>query len=222
VSGEEEYVVQGEVEDEVLSQAELNDLFGDSEDYDVVSEADSDLFAVACADLDFAGRYAYDPECDPPVDTFRGMWAQGERELELVDACEQRIGLLHAMQCRALARFAQLRPDENGLGISKYVAEEIGLAAKWTARWAGSRLALAFALADRLPGTLEALERGDVDLRRAQALADITRACPLEVARAVEDAVLPDAAGQNISELATSRSHVVSELVEEVRRMSKA
>src|SRR5262249_57942150 len=109
--------------------------------------------------------------------------------------------LLHAMQCRALAWFAKLRPDENGRGMSKYVAEEIGLAAKWTARWAGSRLALAFALADRLPGTLEALERGDVDLRRAQAVADITRACPPEGARAVGDAVPPDAARQNISGL---------------------
>src|SRR5215468_4848086 len=176
VSSGEGYAVQGEVEDNVLSPAEVADLFGDSEDYDVLSEADRDLFAVACADTDFMGRYAYDPECDPPLDTFWGMWARGERALELVDACEQRIGLLHAMQCRALARFAKLRPGENGLGLSKYVAEEIGLAAKWTARWAGTRLALAYALTDRLPGTLQALERGDVDLRRAQALADITRA----------------------------------------------
>src|SRR5215475_3438709 len=212
VSGGEGYAVQDVAEDNVLSQAEIDDMFGDSEGYEVLSDADRDLFAVACADTDFAGRYAYDPECDPPLDTFWGMWARGERELELVDACEQRIGLLHAMQCRALARFAELRPDENGRGMSKYVAEEIGLAAKWTARWAGSRLALAFALVGRLPGTLEALERGDVDLRRAQALADITRACPPEVARAVEDAVLPDAAGQNISELARAARKQVAQL----------
>jgi hypothetical protein len=159
--------VQGVVEDNVLSPAEVADLFGDSECYEVLSEADRDLFAVACADLDFVGRYAHDPDNDPPVDTFWGMWARGERELELVDACEQRIAELHAMQCRALVRFAAARPDENGRGMSKYVAEEAGLAAKWTARWAGSRLALAFALVGRLPGTLQALERGDVDLRRA-------------------------------------------------------
>src|SRR5262249_14574357 len=140
------------------------------------------------------------------------MWARGERELELVDACEQRIALLHAMQCRALVRFAAARPDENGRGISKYVAEEIGLAAKWTTRWAGSRLALAFALTGRLPGTLTALERGDVDLRRAQALADITRACSPEVARAVEDAVLPGAAGQNISELSRAARKLVAQI----------
>jgi hypothetical protein len=183
VSSKEAYAVSAEVEDNVLSQAELAELFGDSEDYEVLSDADRDLFAVACADLEFAGRYAYDPESDPPLDTFWGRWERGERELELVDACEQRIALLHAMQCRALVRFAGLRPDENGLGTSKYVAEEVGLAAKWTVRWAGSRLALAFALAGRLPGTLQALERGDVDLRRAQALADITRACSPEVAQ---------------------------------------
>ncbi len=183
---EEGYAVQGEAEDNVLSDAEVDDLFGEMGIYEVLSEADHDLIAVACADLDFARQYAHDPESDPPLDTFWGMWARGERELELVDACEQRIALLHAMQCRALARFAGVRPDENGRGVSKYVAEEIGLAAKWTARWAGSRLALAFALTGRLPGTLAALERGDVDLRRAQALADITRGCPPHVATALK------------------------------------
>jgi Domain of unknown function (DUF222) len=204
--------VQDVAEDNVLSDAELADLFGDSQDYEVLSDADRDLFAAACADLDFAGQYAHDPDNDPPLDTFWGRWERGERELELVDACEQRIAELHAMQCRALVRFAGLRPDENGRGTSKYVAEEIGLAAKWTARWAGSRLALAYALTGRLPGTLQALERGDVDLRRAQALADITRACPPEVARAVEDAVLPGAAGQNISELSRIARKQVAQL----------
>jgi Domain of unknown function (DUF222) len=56
-------------------------------------------------------------------------------------------------------------------------------------------------LTQRLPGTLRALERGDVDLRRAQKLAEVTGPLPVAVARAVEDAVLPAAAGQNISEL---------------------
>jgi hypothetical protein len=89
------YAVQDEAEDNVLSQAEIDDVFGNSEGYEVLSEADRDLLAAACPDLDFAGRYAHDPDNGPPLDTFWGMWARGERELELVDACEQRIALLH-------------------------------------------------------------------------------------------------------------------------------
>src|SRR5262249_23732840 len=59
----------------------------------------------------------------------------------------------------------------------------------------------AYALTERLPGTLQALEQGDLDLRRAQKLVEITGPLPVAVARAVEDAVLPAAGGQNVSEL---------------------
>jgi hypothetical protein len=114
-------------EDNVLTDAEAYELFGGSDDYQVLDDTNRDLFAVACADWEFVGRYAHDPDNDPPVDTFWGRWARGERELELVDACEQRIAALQAVQCRALVRFAGLRPDQNGRGTGKYVAEEIGV-----------------------------------------------------------------------------------------------
>jgi hypothetical protein len=68
--------VQGADEDTVLSAAEVDDLFGDSGVYEVLSEADYDLLTVAGADWGFAEAYAHDPECDPPVDTFWGMWAR--------------------------------------------------------------------------------------------------------------------------------------------------
>jgi hypothetical protein len=181
-------------------------------DYVVLDDADYDLIRVAGTDLDFEQQYAHDPECDLPLDTFWGMWDQGEKELDLLQACEQQIAFLHAVEARVLSRFAGLRPSERGEGLSKYAADEIGLAAKWTTRYASSRLELAYALTERLPGTLKALERGDLDIRRAQALASVTAPVPVWVARAVEDAVLPEATGQNISELSRAARKQVAVL----------
>src|SRR5215470_12725925 len=211
VSDEEGYAVPDEAEDNVLSPAEVYDMFSESEDYEVLDEADCDLFAVAGTDLDLEQRYAHDPRGEPPLDTYAGRCTQGEKELDLLAACEQQIAFLHGVESRALARFARLRPGEWGEMVSRYMADEIGVAAKWTTRYANSRLELAYALTQRLPGTLQALERGEVDLRRAQKLAEITGPLPVAVARAVEDAVLPAAAGQNISELGrAARKHVAS------------
>src|SRR5262249_16363841 len=177
-------------------------MFSESEDYEVLDEADWDLFMVAGTDhLVLEERYAHDPEGEPPLDTYAGWCTQGEKELDLLAACEQQIAVLHGVESRALVRFARLRPGEWGGAVSKYVADEIGGAGRGTARDRKSRLELAYALTQRLPGTLLALERGEVDLRRAQKLAEITGPLPVAVARAVEDAVLPAAAGQNVSEL---------------------
>src|SRR5262249_23128845 len=156
---DEGYSLQDEAEGNVLSPAEVYDMFSESEDYQVLDEADCDLFVVAGTDLGFEELYAHDPECEPPLDTYAGMATQGEKELQLLQACEQQIAFLHGVESRALARFARLRPGEWGELVSKYVADEIGVAAKWTTRYASSRLELAYALTDRLPGTLRALER---------------------------------------------------------------
>src|SRR5262249_708292 len=153
--------------------------------------ADCDLVVVVGADLGLEERYAHDPGTEPPLDTYAGMCTQGEKELDLLAACEQQIAFLHGVESRAMARFARLRPGERGGAVSKYGGDESGGGARWTTRYGSSRLELAYALTHRLPGTLEALERGDVDLRRAQKLVEITGPLPVAVARAVEDAVLP-------------------------------
>ena len=137
---------------------------------------------------------------------------RGETELELVAACERQIGYLHAMQFRALARFAGHRPSTQGQVVSEFAADEIALAAGWTRAVAGMRLNLAFTLTARLPATLTALERGEIDLRRAQRLAELTDPLPPSVAREVEAAVLPDAAGQNTSELTRATRKAIARL----------
>src|SRR6266542_3951716 len=135
------------------------------------SAADRDMATLATTDLDIEALYPTDPDAHP-LD-------RGYTELDLLAACEQQVGFLHAMQFRALARM---------------------------------RLSLALTLTDRLPATLTALERGEVDLRRVQKLAELTDPLPVAVARAVEAAVLPDAKGQNTSELARAARKAIARL----------
>src|SRR6266496_6427718 len=120
----------------------------------------------------------------------------GYPELKLIAACERQMSYWRALQAQAMARFAKARTRKDG-GLEKYVAEEIGLAVGWTSAYAGARLATALDLVERLPGTLAALQDGQIDARRAEKLADVTRPLSPENARAVEDAVLPQAAELN-------------------------
>ncbi len=162
------------------------------------------MATLATTDLDVEAMYPTDPDAHP-VD-------RGYTELDLLAACEQQIGYLHAMQLRALARFAALRPSDKGNLFSDFAPDEVALALGWTRAVAGMRLGLALTLTDRLPATLAALEAGEIDLRRVQKLAELTDPLPPAVARAVEAAVLPDAARQNTSELARAARKAIARL----------
>src|SRR6266498_5495397 len=168
------------------------------------SEADRDMATLATTDLDIEALYPTDPDAHP--------LNRGYTELDLLAACEQQVGYLHAMQFRALARFAALRPSDKGNLFSDFAPDEVALALGWTRAVAGTRLGLALTLTDRLPATLTALERGEVDLRRVQKLAELTDPLPVAVARAVEAAVLPQAARQNTSELARAARKAIARL----------
>ncbi len=168
------------------------------------SEADRDMATLATTDLDIEALYVADPDAHP-VD-------RGYTELDLLAACEQQVGFLHAMQFRALARFAAVRPSDKGNLFSEFAPDEVALALGWTRAVAGMRLSLALTLTDRLPATLAALERGEVDLRRVQKLAELTDPLPAAVARAVEAAVLPQAKEQNTSELARAARKAIARL----------
>src|SRR6266545_1163239 len=108
--------------------------------------------------------------------------SEADRDMATLATCEQQVGFLHAMQFRALARFAALRPSDKGNLFSEFAPDEVALALGWTRAVAGMRLALALTLTDRLPATLTALEAGEVDLRRVQKLAELTDPLPPEVA----------------------------------------
>src|SRR5439155_4626486 len=60
---------------------------------------------------------------------------------------------------------------------------------------------LAQTVTRRLPGTLAALGRGEIELRAVQAMAEVIKPVDDATARKVEEAVLPRAGGKNASQL---------------------
>ncbi len=87
------------------------------------SAADRDMAMLATTDLDIEAMYPTDPDAHP-LD-------RGYTELDLLAACEQQVGYLHAMQFRALARFAALRPSDRATSSPTSPP----MRSRW--RWAG-------------------------------------------------------------------------------------
>jgi hypothetical protein len=128
-------------------------------------------------------------------------------------ASRRTIGYAEALRLQDLAEFAAARPGQKpGERFSEWAADEISVAMGWTRNMAHAQLHLAMTVTSRLPGTLTALSRGELDLRGAKALAEITDPLDAATAKAVEDAVLPRAAKQNTSELRRAARRAVLRL----------
>jgi hypothetical protein len=86
------------------------------------------------------------------------MGELGLHELEDVLLERQRvINSMHARQLRVMATIASRFGGE-------YQSEQVGLWLKWSSNWAADRVSLAAKAVDRLPASLAALERGEIDL----------------------------------------------------------
>lgn len=122
------------------------------------------------------------------------------RELEgIVPECQRGINSLHARQLRAIAGIAVVRGGE-------YRSEQVGLLLKWSPNWA----ALAESVVGRLPASLAALERGEIDLYRVRTVNDLTMHLSPEHAREVEDRVLEKAAEQTGAQLRQRARRIVA------------
>src|SRR3954453_1165656 len=86
-------------------------------------------------------------------------------------------------------------------GVSEFFVEELGAVLGVGRGTAGLKAARAFTWRDRLPATLGALRRGDLDERRAQILADTLEHTRPALARRVEEVVLPEACGLGFTAL---------------------
>jgi hypothetical protein len=84
--------------------------------------------------------------------------------LEEILHCEQMVAAVQARQIRALARFADLRPNHRDAVLDEFTADEIAPLSRITRNAAHIQLDLAIDLITRLPGTLAPLECGDIDL----------------------------------------------------------
>jgi hypothetical protein len=134
------------------------------------------------------------------------------RLLAAMRETERQIAAGQAEQLRRLARFASMRPAKDNRPFSEFAADEVAVALGWTRNQAAHRLHLAVAVTKRLPDTLAALARGDLDLRQVEAIEDLTSPLSVETARAVEAAVLPRAVGWNTSELRRAVRRVIARL----------
>jgi len=123
--------------------------------------------------------------------------------LEASVAMSRVVAAAQAAQLRLLARFARLRPAEQAGGrqFSEFAADEIAPALRISRNAALTQLSLATQLENRLPRTLAALGRGEIDLSRARVLCDVTSTARPEHAAAVEDRVLGRASVQTAPQL---------------------
>jgi Domain of unknown function (DUF222) len=129
--------------------------------------------------------------------------------LDEILRCEQIVAAAQVRQIRALARFAQLRPDRRDPVISEFTADEIAPLLRITHNAAHTRLYLAVQLTTRLPGTLAALDRGEIDLYKARILTELTTVLDDQQAAAVEAQVLPRAADQTPGQLRAAAQRAV-------------
>jgi hypothetical protein len=130
--------------------------------------------------------------------------------LDVVVAAERRVAAAQAVQMRALARFARLRPSGDPENVmSEFAADEVAPALHLSRNSAAVRLDTATALTTRLPAALAALERGEIDMIKARAMVEATGPLTDEQAVAVQDRVLGRAGTQTVSQLRASLRRAV-------------
>lgn len=141
--------------------------------------------------------------------------------VSFVGAAERQAGWTQSRAHAAIRELARRRPapvapadpDHPGGRLpvgacSEFTADEIAAELRISRCAAEDRLGLALALG-RLPGTAEALHRGDIDLAKARAVADAVAVLPDAEARAVEIRVLPRAPEQTPAALKQSLRRAV-------------
>ena len=139
---------------------------------------------------------------DHPAERLDVLYAEIERTT-------REIAVLQAEQVHLLAEYNALFAASP---FCDFVTDEIALALHSTLNAANKRLTLATTLVTRLPGTLAAMEAGDLDLPRAEAIAEVTRPLSDELAGEVEDQVLAGAVQQNPNQVRRAAAKAVLRL----------
>jgi Domain of unknown function (DUF222) len=136
---------------------------------------------------------------------------EGDDIIAAAQHWERVIAHAQAQQLKAIAELAELRRRPGGQ-LDDYTADEIAVALSISGTAAGQRLHLALDLADRLPATLAALERGGIDVLRARVICEATRPLSAEQAAQVEQRVLERALEQTAPQLRQSVKRAVLQI----------
>jgi hypothetical protein len=139
-----------------------------------------------------------------------------DQALEIALAAEKLSARAQAIQARAVARFARLRPPGRGEGdsdcapdLGRYAPDELGCVLGMSRHAAGRKLWLAWALVNRLPATLAALHAGHIDPGKAKVIADQAGTLEPPQASAVEQHVLQRAGRQTHPQLKAATTRAV-------------
>jgi hypothetical protein len=123
--------------------------------------------------------------------------------IELLQHTERLRARVDALQVRVMARLSRLRSD------GRYVGDEVAAALDWASPTASNKVQTAVNLVSRLPETVTALERGEVDFSKACAILEWTDPLSVDQAREVAAQVLPWSAGRTVSSVRAKLSREV-------------
>ncbi|MFQ1000423.1 DUF222 domain-containing protein [Modestobacter sp. SSW1-42] len=159
----------------------------------------------------------------------RSVWPQEWLADELI-ALQRRRAMDAAEEAELILGLAAQRPasgDPDGPGarrpgwtpegepeVSEFFLAELSLILNLGRGTAAHRLRRAMTWRHKLPATLAALKRGDIDERRADALADVLAHTSAEITGQVEDALLPDAENMSVYRLRDRATAVMLQLDE--------
>src|SRR6266511_2717704 len=129
---------------------------------------------------------------------------------ELLAAIGNAERVVASMQAAQLCAVAELDALWSGTELADFVADEVALALRISPGAARERLHLARTPSGRLPDTLAALRRGDIDLYKARAIAEACARLDDEAARAVQARMLPGAASQTGAQLKAALRRAVA------------
>jgi hypothetical protein len=130
-----------------------------------------------------------------------------EELLHHLEHAERARSAAEANCIQLLAQYQKVRTREGTLA-ERSLPDEVALALHIGRGHAAARLQLAQDLTERLPNTLEALQRGNIDLPKARALVEVTAPMSVDDARTVEAKVLPTAETRTLAQMrASARYH---------------
>jgi hypothetical protein len=181
-------------------------------DYEVDFEVDWRVLAARDPGADLLdvipvglGPVDLDFPSDVPVTSL-----DADSALDELVANERGMAARAARKMRLLSRIAQLRPGGDPDNVmSEFASDEVAPALRVTRNSASVQLDLATRLTGRLPATLAALARGEIDLDKARAVVELTDPLSDEQAAAVWDRVMGRACSQTSSQLRASLRRAV-------------
>src|SRR5882762_8193332 len=131
--------------------------------------------------------------------------------IDLLVAYERQIAWLHAAQQRVLAELDGSALNWNGKQTIDYTQEQVGAALRLSPGHAADRLAVGRTLVDRLPATMELLDRGEITYLHAKNLAEAVLTFDTKATGEIEERVLRRASDQTVGQFTASvRSAVLA------------